>query len=263
MNLGEAKHAFITGGASGIGLGIADALARRGLKISIADFNSEAMAKVIGQRDGRFQAIALDVRDREGWALAKQQAEAAFGPVDILVNNAGIAPDGSELADMTHESFDRVIAINLVGVFNGIASFAADIRARGKGHIVNTASMAGLVAEHPGLGSYGASKAAVVAISEVLRREMAPHGVGVSVLCPGMVATNLLQSTLLAGGRIRNSGTPMVSVSVEAPEVGEIVAEAISRNLAYIITHPARWEAVERRFEAIGDCIFPDPPLVE
>jgi NAD(P)-dependent dehydrogenase (short-subunit alcohol dehydrogenase family) len=140
MNVENARHAFITGGASGIGLAIAEALAARGVRVTIADVNREALDAVLAANAGTMRGTCLDVRDRAGWATAKAEAEAAFGPVDILINNAGIASIGFEIADMDPEAFDRVVAVDLTGVFNGVSAFAADMRARRQGHIVNTAS---------------------------------------------------------------------------------------------------------------------------
>ena len=223
MKISDANHAFITGGASGIGLGIADALSERGIAVTIADINSDNLDSALGARAGRFHALRLDTRDRDGWAKARAEAEGRFGPVDILVNNAGIAPDGLELADMPPESFDRVIAINLTGVFNGISAFGQSFREAGRGHIVNTASMSGMVMDGPGIGSYGPSKAGVVAISEVLRMEMEPYGVGVSVLCPSYVATNLMANTISAGGSLRDPSVSLLAAEMKPPEVGELV----------------------------------------
>jgi NAD(P)-dependent dehydrogenase (short-subunit alcohol dehydrogenase family) len=141
LELSKARHAFVTGGASGIGLAIVDALLASGVSVTAADINKEALAAESAQRGPRFAGIVLDVRDRAGWSAAKQEAEARFGPVDILVNNAGIGPNARALADMNEESFDRVIAINLTGVFNGVSTFAGDLRSRGTGHIINTSSM--------------------------------------------------------------------------------------------------------------------------
>ncbi len=251
MDISTASHAFVTGGASGIGLGIADALAGRGVAVTIADINEEALDQVLFERSDRFQGVLLDVRDRDGWQRAKQEAEAGFGPVDVLVNNAGIAPDGMQLADMDPASFDRVIAINLTGVFNGIHAFGADIRAQGRGHIVNTASMAGMVAEHPGIGSYSSSKFGVVAMSEVLRREMEPHGVGVSVLCPGLVASNLPANTMRIGGMVRDPSVATLESDMKPDTVGEMVVRAIGDNRLYIFTHPERKVGVQQRYADI------------
>ena len=269
MDISSAKHAFITGGASGIGVGIADALASRGVAITIADINREALEAVLASRNGRLRGQALDTRDRQGWAAAKTEAEAALGPVDILVNNAGIAPDGRDFADMDPASFDRIIGINLGGVFNGVSTFAADMRARRNGHIVNTSSLAALTFAYPGTGAYSVAKFGVLGLCECLRIELAPHGIGVSALCPGLADTNLAQSTIKLGGQIREGGSSVRSFATSAPKVGEmvtmkpadigeLVVEGIAQNLPYIITHPAGWDSVAKRMQAIRDAFSPE-----
>jgi NAD(P)-dependent dehydrogenase (short-subunit alcohol dehydrogenase family) len=249
VDLSQARHAFVTGGASGIGLAIAEALVDRGVGTTVADVNKEALAAVTA--DGRLRSLHLDTRDREGWARAKTQAEAALGPVDLLILNAGIAPDGKHLADMAPESFDRVIAIDLVGVFNGISAFGADMRARGGGHIVTTASMSGMAVQWPGQGSYSAAKFGVVAMTEALRLEMAPHGVQVSCFCPGTTATNLMANTARLGGELRDPGDSLLGMPVKPVEVAAKVLHGIEENRAFILTHADRRFAVEERFAAI------------
>jgi NAD(P)-dependent dehydrogenase (short-subunit alcohol dehydrogenase family) len=253
MELSSARHAFITGGASGIGLGIAGALARRGIAITIADINQQALDAVVAERPRGFLGIALDIRDRKAWAQASSQAEAAFGPVDILINNAGIGFDGRELADTDPAVFEKVIAVDLIGVFNGVSAFGAAMRARKAGHIVNTASVMGLTAGAPTMGAYSVAKSGVVALSEALRAEMAPHGIGVSVLCPGFVASNLAETTARLGGEVKDMRqlTGAGNVAMSAVTAGDIVARGISQNLAYIITHPQYLEHVEKRMTAI------------
>ncbi len=249
MNLTSARHAFITGGASGIGLGIAEALAARGLAVTIADIDGETLEAIAPPRG--FNAQLLDTRDRQGWALAKAQAQAAHGPVDVLVNNAGIAPNGMEFADMDPASFDRIIAINLVGIFNGISAFAADMRDAQRGHIVNTSSMAGLQASISGVGAYAAAKFGVTGMSESLRKEMAPHGVGVSLLCPGYVQTNLGANTAKLGGELRGGGV-MPPSGVSPADVGAMVVAGVEADLPYIITHPDNWPGVAKRSAALA-----------
>jgi len=256
MDPSSARHAFITGGASGIGLGIADALTARGVPVTVADIDRETLEAVVAGRAGRLRGQLLDTRDRAGWARAKAEAEAALGPVDILVNNAGIAPDGRDFADMDPESFDRIVGINLTGVFNGVSAFAGDMRARGRGHIVNTSSLAGLTSPFPGVGAYAVAKFGVVAMSEGLRTELAPYGVGVSVLCPGLVATNLPQTTLKLGGQLRDPNAPMQASGVTVEAVGELVLGAIAANQLYIITHPDLWPAVEPRLDGVRDAFL-------
>jgi NAD(P)-dependent dehydrogenase (short-subunit alcohol dehydrogenase family) len=253
MNLSTAKHAFISGGASGLGLGMADAFLKRGICVTIADIDAEALSAATAERGNAIRGALLDTREREQWASAKAEAEAAFGPVDILCNNAGISPNGREFADMDPESFDRILAINLGGIVNGVFAFAADMRERGRGHIVCTSSQAGLVTTVPGVGAYSVAKFGVTALGEQLRREMAPHGVGVSVLCPGYVQTNLAASTVKVGGEVRNYTGVMPPSTITPADVGEMVAEGIEQDAAFIITHKDVWRGVEKRMEAIKD----------
>ena len=253
MRLAEAKHAFITGGASGIGLGIADALAARGVAVTIADINQDALAEVLATRGNRMRGQILDTRDREGWQKAKDEAEAAFGPVDILVNNAGIAPNGKGFAEMDPESFDRILAINLVGIYNGVHAFAAEMKARGRGHVVNTSSQAGLTASVVGVGAYAVAKYGVTALSESLRMELAEHGVGVTALFPGYVQTNLAANTARVGGEIRQYAAAMPASDITPAHVGEMVAEAIEDDAPYVVTHTGVWRSMEKRLSELRD----------
>ena len=247
MNLSNANHAFITGGASGIGLGIADALVKRGVRVTIADINAEALAEVLATRGNALRGVLLDVRDRDQWQLAKTKAEEVFGPVDVLVNNAGIAPDGMELADSLPESFERIIGINFMGVYNGIVTFGGGIRAAGKGHILNVASMAGLSSDRPTAGAYSASKYAVVSMSETLRAEMVPHGIGVSLMCPGLVMTNLPENTARVVGNAKARGK--MPGGLDAGVAGEMAVRGIERGSFYILTSFDRDAPIRKRFE--------------
>jgi NAD(P)-dependent dehydrogenase (short-subunit alcohol dehydrogenase family) len=230
----EGRTALVTGAASGIGLAIAEALLAAGARVALVDWDAVALQRESARLGDATVAHRLDVTDRAGWADVAAEVEGAFGPVEILVNNAGIAPDLNDLADMPPESFDRLVAIKLTGTFNGIHTFAAGMRARGDGHIVNTASMAGLMASAH-LGAYTAAKFGVVGLSEVLRVELESHGVGVSVLCPGMVRTNLAVNTP-AANRPPDMPTGMES-GIDPALVGAQVVEAIRANELYIITH--------------------------
>ena len=195
MDLSTAKHAFITGGASGLGLGMADAFLKRGINVTIADIDADALAAVTATRGNNVRGAQLDVRNREAWAKAKAEAEAAFGPVDILCCNAGISPNGREFADMSPESFDIILAINLGGVVNGCRAFARRLVERGTGgHIVNVASMAAYT-PLSSLNAYCTSKAAVYMFSDCLRAELAASGVGLTTICPGVVNTNIVAAT--------------------------------------------------------------------
>lgn len=251
MEPASARHAFVTGGASGIGLALAKALAALGVPVTIADIDPGTLEGAVAASDGNVRGVQLDVRSRESWALAKAEAEAVLGPVDLLFNNAGVPGSGDHLADIAPEQFEAVIATNLTGVFNGIHTFGAAIRAGGRGHIVNTSSMQGMAVDGAGVGAYGASKAGVIALSEVLHREMAPHGVGVSVYCPGMTWTPMVAAALGRRGTGEGLPTSLAVTPMDADVAAQIVLRGIAAGRLYIITHPARMQAVEARHSAI------------
>ena len=240
------KIALVTGAAGGIGLAIAQALAAQGSRVILADIDRDELGRAAATIPGA-ETIVLDVTNRHHWKLAVER----FGAIDILVNNAGIGPDGLELVDMEEESFDRIIRINLTSVFNGISAFAAAMRDRGSGHIVNTASMAGLTASRR-LGGYTAAKFGVVGMSEVLRAEMLPHGVGVSVLCPGYVPTRLAETTGKAGSPVPSATMSATTTTpLDAATVGEMVVAAIRSEKPLIVTHGQYRGVVESRLNAV------------
>ncbi|MDB5446866.1 MAG: family oxidoreductase [Phenylobacterium sp.] len=249
----EGRTAFITGAAGGIGLAVAEALLAAGARVVIADRDEPELIRQAQRLGPNAAAFVLDVTDRDRWAEARRFVEARLGPLDILVNNAGIGPDLQPLADMAPATFDLLTAIKLNGTFNGVHTFAAGLRERGEGHIVNTASMAGLTASAR-LGAYTTAMFGIVGLSEVLRAEMEPHGVGVSVLCPGRVLTRLGETTQAITGAARPAqpagGGASVSPSRSALEpavVGEAVLEAIRANRLYIVTHGEYRDLVDQR----------------
>jgi len=256
------KVAFITGGASGIGLGLGKALAGKGCRVVLADINEDALEAVARDFPADVETIRLDVRDRAQWLAARARTEARFGPVSILVNNAGIMNDGGArvsdrgLVDQSPESFDRVIAINLTGVFNGIWTFAPGMRDRGEGNIVNTASTGGMLSIR-GVGAYSASKFGVVALSESLRDELAPRGVGVSVLCPGIVQTGLSVNSSRLDGSTPVEMPP--GYGMDPAVVAEAVITGILENSAYIFTHGEYAGAIERRHARILEAVKKAP----
>lgn len=263
----EGKVAFITGGASGIGLAIARSFAAAGMKVVIADIQTDALEKAAAELKGSnadVLAIELDVTDRDAMARAADEAEAAFGNVHVLCNNAGVVAFGP-LIDATYEDWDWVIGVNLHGVISGIQTFLPRIKGHGEGgHVVNTASIAGHVAL-PGLGIYNATKYAVVGISETLVQELEPDGIGVSVLCPGFVDTNIYDSQRNRPKALQNPDTDpgqdflggseqveQVRQSAMDPAlVGEKVLEAVRNNEFYILTHPDFRPLVEERMQNI------------
>jgi len=189
--------AIVTGAASGIGRAISDALAERGCHVVLADIDlddAEAAAQQIRERGGRASARRLDVTRFEQVGQVVDQTVDEHGRLDYVFNNAGIGV-GGEVVDHTVEAWNQIIGVNLLGVIHGVqCAYPAMIR-QGFGHIVNTASIAGLVAP-PGMTSYTTTKHAVVGLSKALRIEAHARGIRVSVLCPGVIRTPLLQ-----GGR--------------------------------------------------------------
>lgn len=189
------RTAFITGGAQGIGLGIARAAAAAGMHVALADVDAAALEQAKAELAATTQVatVVLDVREREAFAAAADQVEAEVGPVWLVCNNAGVAGN-VKVPNLTYEAWDWVMGINLDGVYNGIQTFVPRLIERGGGHVVNTASGAGLLSAYSGF-LYAASKAAVVGLSEALRTELAPYSVGVTCLCPSAVNTNIIGNT--------------------------------------------------------------------
>jgi len=225
----EGRTALVTGAASGIGRSIATALLDAGARVVLTDSGDAALRRACARLGDSARPHQLDVTDRPGWERARRFAEDTFGPVEILVNNAGVGPDWLELADMPVEHFDRLVGIMLTGVFNGIHTFGPAIRSLSEGHIVNTASMVALT-PMARQGAYVAAKCGVVGLSEVLRAEMEPYGVGVSVLCPARVRTNLLAGAEPLHGPMDGGMDP--------DRVADHVLDGIRANEFYIITHP-------------------------
>jgi NAD(P)-dependent dehydrogenase (short-subunit alcohol dehydrogenase family) len=246
------KVVFVTGGASGIGLAIGEAFAKEGARVVLADINGARLEEAARAISGKVMPILLDVTQRDAWARARSHVEVDFGPVDILCNNAGIASDGNTLTEMDPDAFDRMIRITLTSVFNGIACFTSSMIARKSGHIVNTASMAGLI-HYPAIGAYAAAKAGVIALSDSLRAEMEPFGVGVTALCPSTVATRIDETTLAAGSeRKRPIGREKKSPSMIDPaEVAQAVVDGVRNNYAYVITHGEHRRTFDKRLEKI------------
>lgn len=264
------KVAVITGGAQGIGFGMAEAFAARGMAVVLADIEADtaaAAAERLRARGAEAFPLQVDVRDRAAMAQAAEVVLARFGGADLLCNNAGVTVRGA-LDQTSYADWDWVLGVNLQGVINGVTAFLPQLKARGWGHIVNTASMMGLIAS-PSWGVYVTSKFAVVGLSEALRLDLAPHGIGVSVLCPGLVATNLLTSERnrddLAGPPVeRDDGVAAIRALnpdevIEPREVGELVAEAILANAPYVCPHPQYRPAVVARFERLLEALSGEP----
>jgi NAD(P)-dependent dehydrogenase (short-subunit alcohol dehydrogenase family) len=256
------RTAVVTGGASGIGLAMARAFAARGAHLVLADIDEQALAlaeKELAKDATQVLAVPTDVRER---AQLERLAEASlghFGRAHILCNNAGIAVFGPA-TQTTPQEWETSFAINFWGVVHGVEAFAPHFLEHGDGHIVNTASMAGLTGML-GFGVYCATKFAVVGYTESLYRELQPRGVGVSVLCPMIVQTNIdANSRRILGAAEVEEGDAGAAApgygSVIAPEdVAARVVRAIETGDLYILTHLEQREILKRRFER-QDAVF-------
>jgi NAD(P)-dependent dehydrogenase (short-subunit alcohol dehydrogenase family) len=260
------KTAFVTGGASGIGMGMARAFGREGMNVVVADIDEKA-AKEACERLAKEQIkaapVVVDVADRGSIRAGALEAVARFGKVHVVCNNAGIAV-GGPLGTVKEKDWDWIIDVNLKGVVYGTEVFAPLIKSHGEGgHIVNTASLAGMISA-PGMEAYSATKFAVVAMSEGWAAQLAPDNIGVSVLCPGFVRTRIYDSGRARQDRYGGQGevdpgvgatreqtTQAVLAGIDPDIVGARVVECMKAGELYIFTHPNFRPIVEMRLQAI------------
>jgi NAD(P)-dependent dehydrogenase (short-subunit alcohol dehydrogenase family) len=262
------KTAFVTGGASGIGLALGSAFAQAGMKVMLADIETEALAAAVESLRHSapdIRGVVCDVADPVSVERAAKASYEAFGNVHVVCNNAGVAAAGG-IDNISLDNWRWVLDVNLMGVLHGIRSFLPHIRAHGEGgHIVNTASMAGM---NGGLGfsPYVASKFAVVGMSEGLATQLKPLGIGVTVLCPGYVRTRIGESGRNRPERYGTTQTPdpaspaglLLAHIAERLQSGLAPSEVAARVLAairgdelYVFTHPEMRGEVEERFAVI------------
>ena len=258
------KTAFITGGASGIGLAMAEAFGREGMNVMLADIEEAALAAAVEQLRGkqiRAEGVIANVTRRDAMRSAALETIAKFGKVHLVANNAGVAAGGM-LGTVSERDWDWVIDVNLKGVVHGMEIFEPLIASHGEGgHFVNTASMAGMVSP-PGMEPYCATKFAVVAMSEGWAVQLAPKDIGVSILCPGFVRTRIHESRRNRpqdyGPDVGGAGEEAAGIASEAvlggipvEPVANRVVEAVKANELYIFTHPEFKAFVEARFQRI------------
>lgn len=253
------KTAFITGGASGLGLAMAQAFGEAGMNVMLADIEEAPLAAAVRDledRQIRACGVLCDVAVRNAVEAAAAKTIETFGKVHLVCNNAGVGA-GGPIDQVRHADWEWILAVNLMGVVYGMETFLPLIRAHGEGGtFVNTASMAGMISP-PGMEPYSATKFAVVAMSEGWAGQLAPEGINVSVLCPGFVKTKINQS-----GRTRQAqfGGPvdspvaadsMVDNGIDPERVGRRVLEAVQAGERYIFTHPDMRPFVEARFAGL------------
>ena len=261
------KIAFITGGASGIGLGIAKVFVAAGVNAVIADLRQDHLDSAMeyftrNNLRENVHPIQLDVTDRAAMQKAAEQTESVFGKVHILVNNAGVGVTGP-ITRATYADWDFGMGVNFGGVVNGIQAFLPRIRAHGEGgHIVNTSSLSALVVMPAYMAIYVASKAAVIALSESLSTELPNEDIGVTVLCPGPIKSNIHELARNRPQQFRKDsgfleaeqqlGQRQVSDMWMEPEaVGEMILDAVLNNKLYVITHGEWRNAAIERFDAM------------
>jgi NAD(P)-dependent dehydrogenase (short-subunit alcohol dehydrogenase family) len=270
MNPFRDRVAVVTGGAAGIGAALARAFAERGARLVLADIDDSALAAA-AQRledDGAsVLAVPTDVGERVQVEALAEAAWRRFGAVHFVCNNAGVGVFG-EIAHARPSDWDYTMRVNFWGVAHGVQVFVPRLLAqRAGGHVVNTASMAGLVGMQ-WLGIYCASKFAVVGLTEALARELKPHGIGVSVLCPMIVDTQInanserLRPTALGGtGKAAPPAAnqpPMAGGVIAPEEVAQRVMRGIERGDLYILTHPEQRDLLRRRAERLDAMFAPD-----
>jgi NAD(P)-dependent dehydrogenase (short-subunit alcohol dehydrogenase family) len=267
MNITQGQTAFVTGGASGIGLGIAGAFVAAGMNVVLADLRQDHIDQALAgfakhRQSERVHAIRLDVTDRAAMAAASEETQRVFGNVHVLVNNAGVGIQGP-FGGITYADWDFGLGVNLGGVINGLQTFLPRIRAHGEGgHIVNTASLAALVPMPAQFVIYQAAKAAVVTLSEAIRAELAQEKIGVSVLCPGPVRTNIHELSrnrppqfgvgeAFRASEASGASTVRFPSMMEPEQVGALVLRAVRNDELYIITHGEWKRMAEARHAAL------------
>ena len=267
----QGKVAVITGGASGIGRAVAEKAAAEGMKIVIADIEEGPLKEAEGELTGQgAEAIGVvtDVSDAASVRELRDRALERFGAVHLVHNNAGIGT-GGPIWDFSEEDWRWIIGVNQWGVIHGIATFVPLLMEQGEGHVVNTASIAGLTTT-AFLGPYHATKFAVVAMSEVLYKDLQTAGspVGVSVLCPGFVQTRIAESDrnrpawaperdVEGAEELRAVIQAMVDGGITPTAVADRVIDAVKTDTFYILTHPELTEAIQIRCD---DMVQGRPP---
>jgi NAD(P)-dependent dehydrogenase (short-subunit alcohol dehydrogenase family) len=272
MNGLAGKTAAVTGAASGLGRAMALAFASEGMHVALADVDEAGLAVArqrVAAHGVKAWAMRVDVSSASDVQAFSEQAVKELGAVHVVCNNAGVALSGA-VWETSEAEWQWLLGVNLWGVIHGVRAFAPRLIAQDEGHIVNTASVAGLVSP-PGMGAYAASKHAVVALSEALRHDLRERGsrVGVSVLCPAYVPTGIADSKGIPTAekskeRLAKEAALRKAVAagkLSADDVARAVVAAVKEDRFYVLTHPAIKGAVRSRMEDVLDERAPRDPL--
>lgn len=277
------KTAFITGGASGIGLAIAKEFAGAGMKVAIADLRQDHLDEAVAelkQISAAVLPLQLDITDRRVLAVAADETERAFGKVHLLCNNAGVNIV-RPIDEASFEDVDWLLNVNLGGTFNCLLTFIPRIKSHGEGgHIINVSSIAGIITG-PGTAIYSATKFGIRGLSDALRFDLAPHRIGVSVLCPGTVSTKLYESEDNRQARFmgevdetvraRRAGTGelfrrVLPMGMDPMEVARKTLKGVQENQFYIFSHAESDQDIRESFEEMLAALpkeTPDPQRLE
>ena len=238
----------VTGAGSGLGRALALKFAAQGWRVACSDLRldtAEATVAQIRVEGGKALALAQDVTSETSWAEVVARLQQEWGGLDVLVNNAGVATAGT-VADSPLQQWEWVLNINLLGCVRGARAVIPLLAQQRGGHIVNIASFAG-IANPPAMASYNVAKAGVISLSETLRFEMAPLGVGVSVACPSFFKTALMETSQATAPAVGENAAPqvqkivtrlMAKASVTADDVAADIIDAVTKNRFLVITHP-------------------------
>jgi NAD(P)-dependent dehydrogenase (short-subunit alcohol dehydrogenase family) len=261
VEIKEGQVAVVTGAASGIGFALSDALAARGARLVMADINEELLRDSAARINRKSAAVAVcgDVSRAEDVAALRAKALEAFGRVDLVVNNAGVVLPFVPMWEHSLDDWQWLMGINLWGVIHGIRTFVPDLIAQGSGHIVNTASMAG-VSVIPFNGVYNASKHAVVSLTETLAGELAQRAPGVhaTVVCPGLVPTRIApRGVTRAAVESQRPVARAENYAITAEEAAARIVAGVEQNLTYVFTNPGSSALIEARFAEIRHAFQP------